>query len=493
MISRNYLLFDFGASHGRCMVASFDGSKISTEVVYDFDNWSLNYGGVRYWDLLHMAKAMEMGIGMAFSRYPGIQSIGVDTWGCDFGYIEKSGRLIGNPVCYRDEARHHFKPQLDAAIGPYEFFKLQGNTINGIMGLYEMYANQKQNNPLLTLADRFLMMPDLLNYYLTGQKVNEYTNLTMTLLIDQVNRDWQWRIVEKLGLQRCLFQEIVFPGTKIGPVQKRVSDELQIPQVPVVAVATHDTASAIAGISLPSEREAGFLSLGTWGIIGLETEDIVLDEKTFASGFGYQGGCDGKTNLINLFTGLWVIQQCYDCWNKAEGRKIGWDAVMDAVSAAEGGKAFIDLDAPDFVEPNPDMPGTIQKYCENTGQEVPQGMGEIARCVYESLTLTIRRHFKTAGGISGKDMDTLVVVGGGSLNKVLCQWISDALRAEVRAGPAETTSIGNILLQMKGLGDISSLEEGRVIVANSSESSVYVPKEGGVWDEYGREFDKIKI
>jgi sugar (pentulose or hexulose) kinase len=492
-MTKNYLLFDFGASHGRCMVAVFDGEKISTEVIHEFDNWSVNYSGVRYWDILHMVNALETGIIKAFSLYPDICSIGIDTWGCDFGYIDQKGKLLGNPVCYRDEARHKFKPQLDSFLGPFEFFKMQGNGINGIMGVYEMYAAKIQNNPLLDAADRFLMMPDLLNFYLTGRPVNEYTNLTMALLIDQVKRDWQWQIIDSLELPKHLFKEIAFPGTLIGIVQTRVSEELQIPQVPVIAVATHDTASAIAGIPLPDDGSAAYLSLGTWGILGTETDDIVIDEKLFASGFGYQGGCDGKTNLLNLFTGLWVIQQCYECWNREAGKKIGWDAVMEAVGSAEGGKAFIDLDAPDFVEPNPNMPEIIQKYCGKTGQDVPSGMGEIARCVYESLTLTIRKHFNFINSLSGQRMDKLSVVGGGSLNKVLCQWMADSLGIQVKAGPAETTSIGNILMQMIGLGDIESLKEGRKIAALSGESSVYIPGDRKIWDEYSVLYEKIKV
>jgi len=493
-MDKKYLLFDFGASHGRCMVASYDGEKISSETIYEFDNWSLCYNGVRHWDILYMTKALETGIMAAFSRYPDIQSIGVDTWGCDFGYIGKDGILLGNPVCYRDEARHRYKPEMDNIFEPFGLFKLQGNSLNGIMGLYEFFANKKLNNPLLENADRFLMMPDLLNYYLTGQKVNEYTNLTMTLLIDQVKRDWQWQIIDGLKLQKQLFKEIIDPGTKIGFMQDSVINELQIPKIPVIGVATHDTSSAIAGISLSDDGSTAFLSLGTWGILGLETEDVVLDEKTFASGFGYQGGCDGKTNLNNLFTGLWVIQQCYDCWNRDAGRKIGWDAVMSAVEASEeGGKAFIDLDSPDFVEPNPDMPGIVQKHCEMTGQKIPQNMGEIARCVYESLTLTIRNHFITLGEITGKNISALNIVGGGSRNNILCQWIADALQIQVNAGPAETTSIGNILMQMIGMGDIPSLKEGRAIAAASNESIVYTPREKKVWDEYSRVYSKIKV
>ena len=492
-MAKNYLLFDFGASHGRCMVAAFDGEKISTEVIHEFDNWSVNYSGIRYWDILHMVNALETGIIKAFSSYPDIRSIGIDTWGCDFGYIDQKGKLLGNPVCYRDEARHKYKPQLDNFFGPYEFFKMQGNGLNGIMGVYEMYASQINNNPLLNAADRFLMMPDLLNFYLTGKPVNEYTNLTMTLLIDQVNRDWQWQIIDSLKLPKCLFQEILHPGEVIGTVQTRVSEELRIPQVPVIAVATHDTASAIAGISLPDDGSAAYLSLGTWGILGIETDDISIDEKLFASGFGYQGGCEGKTNLLNLFTGLWVIQQCYECWNREAGKKIGWDAVMDAAVAAEGGKAFIDLDAADFVEPNPDMPGVIQKYCGKTGQGIPEGMGEIARCVYESLTLTIRKHFNFISDMSGRKMDKLSVVGGGSLNKVLCQWMADAIGIQVKAGPAETTSLGNILMQMRGMGDINSIKEGREIASLSGESSVYNPGERGTWDEYSKKYERIKV
>jgi sugar (pentulose or hexulose) kinase len=490
MAEQKYLLFDYGASHGRCMVAKFDGRRIVMEDIHEFDNIPVNYAGTLYWDILRLVNELKVGVKKAFALHPDIRSIGIDTWGCDFGFVDRHGLLMGNPVNYRDEARYHYKDELDNLFGHYELFKLGGANLNNIMGLYELYANTKEDSTILKTADRLLMIPDLLNYSLTGVPANEYTNATMTLMVDQSGKVWAKGIWERLKFPPQFFKDLMMPGTKIGGIRRLVTDELDVPSVPVIGVATHDTASAIAGVPLSGEKHWAFLSFGTWAILGVEGDKVYKDERTYASGFANQGGCDGKTNFVNLFSGLWVIQQCYERWNSEAGKKIGWDSVIDSVKGAKGGIAFIDLDSVDFAQPNPNMPLLIQEYCKKHGMPAPDGMGEIARCVYESLILKVKKHFEEMKSLTGSEIETLYVFGGGSKSAVVCQWLADALKVHIKSGPAETTSVGNVLMQMKGMGDISSLNEGRVISAQSAVITEYDDAGDARWEQYYAPFLK---
>jgi sugar (pentulose or hexulose) kinase len=363
------------------------------------------------------------------------------------------------------------------------------------MGLYHLYALYQEKAPELEAADKFLMIPDLFNYYLTGIAVNEYTDATMSLMVDQKNKRWQTEILKPLGIEERLFCPMVMPGNVMGCIQKSICDEFEIPPIPVVNVASHDTASAVAGVPLTRKGDDwAFISLGTWAIYGVETKDQYISEEVFRSGFANQGGCEGKTNFVNLFTGLWVIQQCYERWCKEAGEKIGWDRVIDEVVHAEGGKAFINLDSADFAQPNPNMPRQIMQYCNHTGQRVPEGMGEIARCVYESLVVKFVRCHADVKKFTGKDIKLLHLFGGGSKNKLLCQWTADALGVPVLAGPAETTSVGNLLIQMKGTGEIGSLEEGREISGRSASLQEYLPgKDREVWAGYYDRYTALSL
>jgi sugar (pentulose or hexulose) kinase len=258
-----------------------------------------------------------------------------------------------------------------------------------------------------------------------------------------------------------------------------------VPPLPVVMVASHDTASAIAGVPLKdADSRWAFLSLGTWAILGVESDTVYTDRETFETGFATQGGCEGRNNFVNLFPGLWIIQQCYERWCRDAGRTIGWDAVVEAVKNARGGAAFINPDAAVFAPPSPNMPGVVAQYCADTGQPVPQGMGEIARSVYESFVIKLLDCYEDLKRLTGSGFDLLHIFGGGVQNRLLCQWIADALDIQVKAGPVETTSVGNLLMQMIGTGEISGLKQGRDIAAASFSLTEYVSSQDAKWDHY---------
>lgn len=492
MKNQKYLLYDFGASHGRCIVAKFDGATFVMEEIHEFENRPVNYAGTLYWDILRLSSEIKIGIQKAFARYTDIVSVGIDTWGCDFGFIDKNGKLLANPANYRDEWRYKYKPMLDKEQGEYNLFQLGGVSTNNIMGLYHLYAMQQEKASELEYADKFLMIPDLLNYYLTGIAANEYTDATMSLMVDQQNKTWQKKIFKAIGIKESLFSPLVMPGHVLGNLQNNICNEFEVKSIPVINVASHDTASAIAGVPLTNTNlDWAFISLGTWAIFGIETDKQFLSEDVFRCGLANQGGCEGKTNFVDLFTGLWVIQQCYERWCKENGKRIGWDAVINAAQTACGGKAFINLDAIDFAQPNPNMPNQIQKYCAATNQGVPCDMGEIARCVFESLVLKFKVCHDNVIKFTGRNIALLHVFGGGSKNRLLCQWTADALRTPIMAGPSETTSVGNLLMQLKGMGEISNLSEGRQISGRSANPREYLPTNTDVWDDYYARYMKI--
>ena len=492
MPEKKYLIFDYGASHGRCLVASFDGRRFTMEQVHEFDNRPVNYGGTLYWDILRLSSELDIGLQKGFRQYPDIASVGVDAWGCDFGFLDEQGRLLANPVNYRDVWRHRYISVLHEEIGEYNVFRLGGANTNPIMGLYHMYAMKREKATELKYADKFLMIPDLLNYYLTGVTANEYTNATMSLMVDQAAKGWQYELIDKIGAPRKVFQELRQPGTVLGTIRRGICEELGIPSVPVVSVATHDTASAIGGIPLKTPDKAwAFISLGTWAIFGQEIDEIRTGTDIFESGFGNQGGIEGKNNFVSLLTGLWIIQQCRERWNREQGTSVPWDDIVSAAAGAASGIAFIDVQDTAFSLPSPNMPAVIAEYCAAKGQNAPCGMAGTARVVYESMVLKFLDCARTIERLSGRPLEILHIVGGGIQNRTLCQWIADALKIEVVAGPSETTSVGNLLMQMKAGGDIASLAEGRMISAASCEVAHYFPRKGTDWDAYFEKYKKV--
>jgi sugar (pentulose or hexulose) kinase len=362
------------------------------------------------------------------------------------------------------------------------------------MGLFNLYALKADGASEFRNAHRFLMIPDLLHYLLTGEVSNEYADATTSLLYNQSEKRWEPRILEAFGFPRSLFSEVILPGTRLGEVQESVRSELEVPAVPVIAAATHDTASAVAGVPV---RDAGkawaFLSMGTWVVGGMEVERPVITEQVFRAGWGNEGSALGGTFLANNINGLWVIQQCREKWQKDSGREIGWDEVVQAAMKARPLQAFIDVDQPGFAAPQPDMPKVIADWCRAKGQRAPEGLGETARCVYESLALKFRYRLEQAAGFAGRKLEVLHLVGGGTQNVPLCQWSADCTGVPVVAGPTETTAAGNLLMQLKGTGEIGGLEEGRELVRRSSQVREHEPDLAAraAWDEVYARYLKL--
>jgi len=492
MSLKNYLIFDFGASNGRAIVAKFDGRKFDLEVTHRFDNRPVYVTGTLYWDILRLFSELKTGISISQKAFKKIESLGVDTWGVDFGFIDKNGHLLSNPHHYRDDARSNAADAVYKDFPPEKIFELTGGLVMSIMSLYHFYDLKINNAVELPNAAKFLMMPDLFNYFLTGNSFNEFTDATTTLVYDQKNKKWSDTILNKLDIPRDLFPKIIQPGSKVGDIQKSILDELEIANIPVIAPASHDSASAETGIPvIDAKKNWAFVSMGTWLVAGIETSEPIISPEAFKSGYGNEGGCEGRNLFVKNINGLWIIQQCMEKWRKDKGENIAWSEIDLAYPLAKPFDAFINVDDAVFLPPSADMPKVVAAYCRGKGQNIPEGIGAVSRCFYESLVFKIRFNIEQTEKLTGKKIELMQLVGGGINNKLLCQWIANALGVVVAAGPTETTAVGNLLMQMKGTGEIKDVNEGRTICRNSSEVLVYEPKEKPVWDAAYEKYLKI--
>jgi sugar (pentulose or hexulose) kinase len=469
------------------------------EVTHRFDNAAVVLADTYYWDFLRLFSELKIGLQLSLKKFPDIVSLGVDTWGCDFGFIDGNGRLLANPVTYRNPKRRERSAKLYEILPRRELFELSAGATTEIMGIYQLFSFRHEDASELVSARRFLMLPDLFNFFLTGRACNEYSDATMALLCDQRNRTWERKIIRRLRLPEEIFGEIVMPGSEVGRVKDDIRRELAVPGVRVIAPATHDTASAVVGIPVVAKDTVwAFISVGTWCISGVETDAPVVTDAAFESGYGNNATADGRNMLVKYIAGLWIIQQCREKWNRGAaaggagsgtgGRAgLGWDDIVILAERAKSPGSYIDVDDPAYGIPQEDMPGVIVDYCRRTRQAPPGDIGEIARCVYESLVLSFRRNLTVLEKVIGSKIQLLHLMGGGTQNKLLCQWAADALGVPVVAGPVETTSVGNLIMQLKAAGEIHGVDEGRRISLESSIVSRYQPRDKGPWDDaYGR-------
>ncbi|MGM0368667.1 MAG: rhamnulokinase [Actinomycetota bacterium] len=482
MAIKNYLVFDYGASNGRSAVIKFDGKKFEMEVTHRFENKPVFAAGTLYWDILRLYSELKIGIQKSLKSYAKIESLALDTWGADFGFLDKNGKLISNPVHYRDAQREKDSKEVFNILPAKELFDLTGAFIIPLFDLFHMYSLKINNSPEFLNGETYLSMPDLFNYFLTGKKYNEWSRITTSIIYNQVEKKWEDKIIEKFGIPKHIFPEIIRPGNKIGSIKKEVLEEMGIKKIDVVAPITHDTPSAVAGIPVRSNKDWAFISMGTWCCLGTETKKPIVNDTVRELGFFNEGGAEDSNLYVRNITGLWIIQQCRAKWMKDMGRKISWDEIVNLASGAEPFKCFIDADNPQFGKALVDMPKIIRNSCKESNQPVPESIGEIARCVYEGLALKFKKCMKDLEEVTGQEFEVIHLIGGGTKNKLLCQWTADATGIPVIAGPTETTAIGNFIMQLKASGEISSLKEGRKISKNSSEVINYKPENTNLWD-----------
>ena len=483
MAEKAYLAIDVGASSGRHVVGRFDGRKLRLDEVYRFDNGPVEAAGHIYWDLLGQWTHLCRGLRAAAAAGP-VASVGVDTWGVDFGLLGEGDELLGNPYHYRDCRNNGMMEKAFALIGKEEIFRRTGLQFMQFNTLYQFLAMKLAGSSALAAAKSFLMMPDLFHWLLSGVKCNEMTNASTTQLYDPVGGGWASDLFEKLGLPTAILGRIEQPGTKLGRLRPAVAAETGL-TADVVLPGSHDTASAVMAVpaqSRPGQRpDWCYVSLGTWALIGIESPHPVINDKVLRLGFTNEGGVGNTIRLLKNMTGLWLVQECRRTWNKG-GRNWGWEDLNKLSAAAKPLVSFIDPDAAEFMAPG-DMPGAVRDFCRRTGQPVPADEGAVIRCCLDSLAMKFRHVLGMCEELVEGRIETIHLVGGGTQNRQICQAAADAAGRRVVVGPIEATAIGNLMVQAVSAGDVGSIADARGIVRRSFNVEERLPQNAAAWDD----------
>ena len=472
------LAFDLGAESGRALVGHFDGKRLALEELHRFANGPVQIFDRLYWDPLRLFAEMQQGLSL-FARYHGkdLASIGVDTWGVDFALLGPDDALLDNPRNYRDPRTAGMLEEAFSRMPREEIFSHTGVQFMKLNSLYQLLA--MRDSPLLQSANTLLLMADLFNFYFTGNKVCEFSNATTTQFYDPRKNAWSTELLTGLGLPTHFLPEIVQPGTEVGKLLPSIASATGLNAVPVIAPATHDTGSAVAAV--PAEtRDYAYISSGTWSLMGVELDEPLISDKALQYNFTNEGGVGPSYRFLKNIMGLWLVQECRRAWQR-EGRDFSYEQLTAMARDAVPFVALIEPDDGRFITPG-DMPARIRAYCEETSQNVPDDEGQMIRIVLESLALKYRYVLESLETILGRRLKCIHVVGGGIQNRLLCQFTASAAGRQVIAGPLEATGIGNLLLQLIGLGQLASLAEARQVVRDSFDPEVYQPEQSANWD-----------
>lgn len=484
------LAIDLGASSGRGIVGSFDGKKLEIVENHRFPNEPVNTNGNFNWDILRIFHEIKSSISKcALSDDKDISSIGIDTWGVDYGYIDKNGALMANPYHYRDSRTDGIQPYAFQTVPFEELYGITGIQTMNFNTIYQLAADLRDRPYIVENAERLLFTPDLLNYFLTGEKYTEYTIASTGAVLDAKKRAISSELLNKFGIKESLFSPIVMPGHRIGKLSSNVLSEIGDIKADVVNIAAHDTASAV--IAVPAKRGEDFvyISSGTWSLMGVENDEPVINNKSMLYNFTNEGGAGGKIRFLKNIMGLWLEQESRRQW-KREGVSYTFDELTELALKSKPFACFIDPNNTLF-SPAGDMPGRIREFCKQTNQYVPQTVGEIVRCIFESLALCYRQTIENIESMTGKHYSSINIVGGGTKEAVLCQWAADASNKTVYAGPVEATAIGNIAMQAISAKEIKDISEAREIITNSFDVKVYETKHNDAWDEAYNRFLNI--
>lgn len=486
---KKVLAFDFGASSGRAIIGSFEGKKITLEEIHRFSNDPVLVGGTFYWDVLRLFHEIKQGI-LKAKKAGGFDSIGIDTWGVDFCLLDADGKLLENPVHYRDARNNGMIEKACEYISKDRLYELTGIQFMEFNSVFQLLSLKLNRPELLSRAKKLLFMPDLLGYFLTGKTAGEYSIATTSQYIDINTRSWSKEIAEKLGLPLDIMPQIVKPGEILGTLSEEICAELGVPAVPVISVCGHDTQSAITAVP-SAEPDFAFISCGTWSLFGTETDAPIVNEQTRNFNVTNEGGYDFSTAFLKNICGLWLIQESRRQWIR-EGNEYSYADLEKFALAEAPFRCFIDPDAPDFVAPG-DMPSRIKEFCRKTGQYVPETVGEVVRCIYESLALKYRYVFEGLQSCTGKTYEHINVVGGGTKDGLLCNMTAAACGVRVYAGPIEATVLGNIAVQLMSSGDIPDITEARKMIAAGESLKEYEPLGTCEWNAAYEEYKKYIV
>lgn len=471
-IKNTYLAADFGGGSGRIIAGFLLEGKLELEEIHRFPNRQVKLGNHVYWDFPALFEDMKTGLKLAAQKGYAVQGIGIDTWGVDFGLIDKNGNLLGNPVCYRDSRTDGMPAEVFKILDERKHYADTGIQVMPINTLFQLYSMKQSEDPQLEVARRLLFMPDLFSYFLTGVANNEYCIASTSELLDARQRDWSRETIRALELPEHLFGEIIPPGTVRGTLKDDIARETGLGPIDVIAVGSHDTASAVAAVPA-TDVPVAFLSSGTWSLLGVETDEPILTEQARQAEFTNEGGVGGRIRFLQNITGLWILQRLMSEW-KAGGEEQSYDMLIPQAAEAEI-DTLIPVDAPEFMNPE-NMETALMNYCRTHTLTIPQSKAETVKCVLQSLAFRYGQAVEKLNRCLPSPIRRLHVIGGGSQNKLLNQLTADALRIPVYAGPVEATAIGNILTQAMAKGEIADLRELREIVGRSVTPQVYHPK-----------------
>ena len=486
--SKDFLAFDLGAESGRGILGCFDGKQIKLKVLHRFPNGGIRILDNLHWDIISLWREIKNTLSICAKNGSNIESIGVDTWGVDFGLLDKTGHLIGLPFHYRDSRTTGVLEKVFDLMPRPSIFELSGCQFMEINTIYQLYSMVLTDSPLLRFAETFLTIPDLINFWLTGQKVSEFTNATTTQLYDPRKENWSAELCQVLNIPLSIFPKVIQPGTDIGLILPSITNETALQPTRVIAPACHDTGSAVAAVPVQNESWA-YISSGTWSLMGIEVEEPIITKHALDLNFTNEGGVNNTFRFLKNIMGLWLIQECRRTWSRS-GEQMSYDEISQIAAQAEPFKALIDPDHHLFLASG-DMPKRIVDFCKQTNQNLPLTKGEIVRSALESLALKYRWVLEKLEFVKGEAIDTIHIIGGGTQNKLLCQFTADATKRQVIAGPVEATSNGNLLVQMASCGAIGSITEGREIIAESSELVYFEPTDSAQWDQVYYRFLEI--
>ena len=485
MQTYTFLAFDLGATSGRSILATLKDGKLEIKELTRFPNIILPINGKSYWNIFGLYESLKAGLKAAALEKVKIDAIGIDTWGVDFVYVGKDGSFLGCPRAYRDPYTDGMPEEFFKQVSRKEVYDLTGIQIMNFNSLYQLFAATREGGSAIEAADKILFMPDALSYMLTGKMVCEYTIASTSQILNPRTKKFDEKLLRTAGVEPSIMPEITYPGVVIGPLNDELAEESGLGKVPVVAVAGHDTGSAIAAIPAENERFA-YLSSGTWSLMGIEVIDPIISDASFEMNFTNEGGVDGTTRFLKNITGMWLLEQCRREWEK-EGTIYTYPTIVELASASDGFKILVDPDHPSFANPH-SMTKAIIDYCTATGQPVPQNHAQFIRCIFDSLALKYRNVLSKLQNVAPFKIEKLHIIGGGAQNKLLNQFTANAIGMPVVAGPSEATAIGNIMMQAKALGAVSDLADMRRVISNSVTPAVFMPQDATSWEMAYKKF-----
>ncbi|MBQ2970616.1 MAG: rhamnulokinase [Bacteroidaceae bacterium] len=477
MKQTHFFAVDLGATSGRTILGTLSESGLDQRELTRFPNHIIETNGHFYWDIYALYNEIIGGLKVVAREGIEIASVGIDTWGVDFAFIGKDGGLLRNPYCYRDPHTVGMMEEYFKKIPKERVYDLTGIQFMNFNSLFQLYTLHRVGDSALEAADKILFVPDALSYMLTGEKVTEYTIASTSQILNPRTKQMEQELLDVCDVRAEQFGRFVFPGEQIGVLNEEVQRQTGLGAIPVIAVAGHDTASAVAAVPAMNERFA-YLSSGTWSLMGIEVKDAIINAESFEKNFTNEGGVEGTTRFLKNICGMWLLERCRKEWTE----DYSYNALIEAALAAPAFRSIINPDAPCFANPT-SMTEAIKQYCRETSQPVPDTYGEFTRCIFDSLALRYRQIFGYLQQMSPFPIEALHVIGGGSRNNLLNQFTCNAVGVPVVAGPSECTAIGNIMLQAKAAGIVSDIAAMRRLIAASIETTTFTPEEAEDWDK----------